>query len=56
MGGWSSPGGAPFRYDAKNYLVTSVTMPVQMPRGAIARLYIDIEMGRLSELINGMGQ
>lgn len=53
-------GGEPFRYDANNYLVTSVTMPFECetfgcPEEPLLGLYIDIEMGQLNELINGMG-
>lgn len=53
-------GGEQFRYDADNYLVTSVTMPFECetfscPEEPLLGLYIDIEMGQLNELISGMG-
>ncbi|WP_043751800.1 AraC family transcriptional regulator [Imhoffiella purpurea] len=53
-------GGRQFRYDANNYLVTSVTMPFECetfgcPEEPLLGLYIDIEMGQLNELISEMG-
>lgn len=45
-----------FRYDAKNYLVTSVTMPFECetfasPEEPLRGLYIDIDMAQLNELL-----
>lgn len=53
-------GDTQFRYDANNYLVTSVTMPFECetfgsPEEPLLGLYIDIELGQLNELISGMG-
>ncbi|SHI13868.1 AraC family transcriptional regulator [Desulfofustis glycolicus] len=46
-----------FRYDASNYLVTSVTMPFECetfasPEEPLRGLYIDIDMGQLHDLIS----
>ncbi|MEW6673079.1 MAG: AraC family transcriptional regulator [Thermodesulfobacteriota bacterium] len=53
-------GGQKFRYDAKNYLVTSVTMPFECetfasPKEPLRGLYIDIDMGQLHDLIGRIG-
>ena len=45
-----------FRYDAKHYLVTTVTMPFECetfatPEEPLRGLYIDIDMGQLHDLI-----
>ncbi|RNE89316.1 AraC family transcriptional regulator [Marichromatium sp. AB31] len=53
-------GGEAFRYDADNYLVTSVTMPFECetfrsPETPLLGLYIDIDLGQLNALISGMG-
>ena len=49
-------GGQKFRYDAKQYLVTTVTIPFECETFATAEeplrgLYIDIDLGQLHELI-----
>jgi AraC-like DNA-binding protein len=49
-------GGQKFRYDAKNYLVTSVTMPFECetfasPEEPLRGLYIYIDMAQLHDLI-----
>ena len=48
-----------FRYDADNYLVTSVAMPFecesfQSPEVPLLGLFIDIDMGQLNDLISQM--
>lgn len=53
-------GDTAFRYDANTYLVTSVTMPFACetfgcPEEPLLGLYIDIDIGQLSELISGLG-
>jgi len=53
-------GGQTFRYDAKNYLVTSVTMPFECetfasPEEPLRGLYIDIDMAQLHDLIGRLG-
>ena len=53
-------GGQRFRYDAKNYLVTMVTMPFECetfasPEEPLLGLYIDIDMGQLHDLIGRIG-
>ena len=52
-------GGQKFRYDANHYVVTSVTMPFECetfatPEEPLRGLYIDIDMGQLSDLIGRM--
>lgn len=54
LGGWK------FRYDANNYLVTSVTMPFECethasPKAPLLGLYIDVDMVQLHDLIGRMG-
>ena len=49
-------GGRKFRYDANNYLVTSVTMPFECesyasPEEPLVGLYIYIDMAQLHDLI-----
>ncbi|MCE1245771.1 MAG: AraC family transcriptional regulator [Firmicutes bacterium] len=49
-----------FRYDEKNYLVTSVTMPIECevfatPEEPLRGLYIDIDMNQLLDLISQTG-
>lgn len=49
-----------FRYDADNYLVTSVAMPFECetfasPEDPLLGLYIDIDMSQLHDLIGQMG-
>lgn len=53
-------GGHAFRYDADNYLVTSVAMPFECetfatPEDPLLGLYIDIDMAQLHDLIGQMG-
>lgn len=53
-------GGKKFQYDANNYLVTSVTMPVECetcasPEEPVRGLYIHIDMAQLHDLIGRMG-
>ena len=53
-------GGRKFRYDANNYLVTSVTMPFECesfanPKEPLRGLYIYIDMTQLHDLIGRMG-
>lgn len=53
-------GDVSFRYDADNYLVTSVVMPVECesfatPIEPLLGVYIDIDIAQLSVLINQMG-
>jgi AraC-like DNA-binding protein len=53
-------GGQKFRYDANNYLVTTVTMPFESetfasPEEPLRGLYIDIDMGQLHDLIGRLG-
>jgi len=53
-------GGQKFQYDANNYLVTSVTMPVECetcasPEEPVRGLYIYIDMAQLHDLIGRMG-
>ena len=53
-------GGRKFRYDANNYLVTSVTMPFDCktyahPEEPLRGLYIYIDMAQLHDLIGRMG-
>ncbi|MBW2437565.1 MAG: AraC family transcriptional regulator, partial [Deltaproteobacteria bacterium] len=53
-------GGQKFRYDAKNYLVTSVTMPFECetfasPEEPLRGLYIYIDMAQLHDLIGRLG-
>ena len=53
-------GGRKFRYDANNYLVTSVTMPFECesfasPKEPLRGLYIYIDMAQLHDLIGRMG-
>ncbi|ACS81604.1 AraC family transcriptional regulator [Maridesulfovibrio salexigens] len=52
-------GGMSFRYDAENYLVTSVAMPLECESfpsedEPLLGLYIDIDMAQLNDLINQM--
>ncbi len=52
-------GGMSFRYDADNYLVTSVAMPFESEsypseEDPLLGLYIDIDMAQLNDLINQM--
>ncbi|WP_026167464.1 AraC family transcriptional regulator [Desulfovibrio oxyclinae] len=54
-----SLGGQSFRYDANNYLVTSVAMPFECEsfpgeNCPLLGMYIDIDMGQLNSLINDM--
>jgi len=49
-----------FRYDADNYLVVSVTMPLECeifasPESPLLGLYIDIDISQLHEMIGRMG-
>lgn len=53
-------GGRKFRYDANNYLVTSVTMPFECetfasPEEPLRGLYIYIDLAQLHDLIGRMG-
>ncbi|MGE4552720.1 MAG: AraC family transcriptional regulator N-terminal domain-containing protein [Desulfovibrionaceae bacterium] len=53
-------GGMSFRYDADNYLVTSLSTPFECESfpgedGPLLGLYIDIDMAQLNDLINQMG-
>lgn len=53
-------GGRKFRYDANNYLVTSVTMPFECetfgsPEEPLRGLYVYIDMVQLHDLIGRMG-
>lgn len=53
-------GGHSFRYDADNYLVTSVAMPFECEafgtlENPLLGLYIDIDMSQLHDLIGQMG-
>jgi AraC-like DNA-binding protein len=53
-------GSKAFRYDRDNYLVTSVSMPFECesfpsPDNPLLGLFIDIDMGRLNDLISQMG-
>ena len=53
-------GGRKFRYDANNYLVTTVTMPFECesfasPEEPLRGLYIYIDMGQLHDLVGRMG-
>jgi len=53
-------GGQKFRYDANNYLVTSVTMPFECetfasPEEPLLGLYIDIDTSQLHDLIGRLG-
>jgi AraC-like DNA-binding protein len=53
-------GGQAFQYDAKHYLVTSVTMPFECetfasPEEPLLGLYIDVDMTQLHDLIGRMG-
>jgi AraC-like DNA-binding protein len=53
-------GGETFRYDANNYLVTSVAMPFECESfpsedDPLLGLYIDIDMAQLNDLISQMG-
>jgi len=53
-------GGQKFRYDANNYLVTSITMPFECetsasPEEPLLGLYIDIDVAQLHDLIGRLG-
>ena len=53
-------GGQAFHYDANHYLVVSVTMPFECetfatPEQPLLGLYIDVDMGRLHDLIGRLG-
>lgn len=52
-------GGQAFRYDANNYLITSVAMPFECeshasPENPLYGLFIDIDMAQLNDLVNQM--